>query len=82
MNIHSSRLDALARRLAELTGEDAETALARAAEERLSRLAPLQAADQRRAALEGFFAATATLPIRDPRPIDEILGYRENGLPI
>lgn len=81
MTIHPPRLDVLARRLAALTGEDAETALARAAEERLSRLAPPPAAEQRRAALERFFTAASALPVRDARSMDEMLGYDDNGLP-
>jgi hypothetical protein len=40
MNIRSARVDQLAQRLARLTGEDVETALERAIEERLSRVAP------------------------------------------
>jgi antitoxin VapB len=39
MNVRSAKLDQLAQRLARLTGEDVETALARAIEERLSRVA-------------------------------------------
>jgi hypothetical protein len=39
MNIRSAKVDELAQRLARLTGEDIETALERAIEERLSRVA-------------------------------------------
>ena len=39
MNIASPKVDELAQRLARLTGEDVETALERAIEERLSRVA-------------------------------------------
>src|SRR4051812_2319129 len=38
MNIRSAKVDELAQRLARLTGEDVETALERAIEERLSRV--------------------------------------------
>ncbi len=54
MKFRSARLDQLAQRLARLTGEDVETALARAIEERLSRVAPPAPAD-RKAALDAFF---------------------------
>jgi len=39
MNIRSAKVDQLVQRLAQLTGEDVETALERAIEERLSRIA-------------------------------------------
>jgi len=79
MNIRSAKVDELAQRLARLTGEDIETALERAIEERLSRVGP-PAAD-RRGALASFFERTARLPILDPRSADEILGYDRFGLP-
>ena len=40
MNIRSAKVGQLAQRLARLTGEDVETALERAIEERLSRVIP------------------------------------------
>jgi len=40
MNIRSAKVDQLVERLARLTGEDVETAIERAIEERLSRVAP------------------------------------------
>jgi antitoxin VapB len=54
MNIRSTRVDQLAQQLARVTGEDVETALERAIEERLSRVAPPAPAD-RKAALDTFF---------------------------
>src|SRR5450432_1681410 len=51
MNIRSAKLEQLAQRLARLTGEDVETALERAIEERLSRVAPPAASDRRAAFL-------------------------------
>ncbi|MFX9101102.1 type II toxin-antitoxin system VapB family antitoxin, partial [Acinetobacter baumannii] len=53
MNIRSAKVDELVQRLARLTGEDVETAMARALEERLSRVAPSAAAD-RKAAIDSF----------------------------
>lgn len=79
MNIRSAKVDELAQRLARLTGEDIETALERAIEERLSRVSS-PAAD-RRAALTSFFERTAGLPVLDSRSADEILGYDRFGLP-
>lgn len=80
MTIQSVRLDELARRLAKLTGEDVETALERALEERLSRVATPSPAD-REAALRRFVERVSALPVRDDRPIDEIVGYGPDGLP-
>jgi antitoxin VapB len=78
MNIRSAKVDELAQRLARLTGEDVETALERAIEERLSRVSSPPA--DRNAALTSFFERTASLPVLDPRPADEILGYDRFGL--
>jgi hypothetical protein len=80
MNIASNRIDELAQRLASLTGEDVETALARAIEERLSRVEAAPP-DQRRAALHKFFERVSRMPVKDPRSIDEIVGYGPDGLP-
>ena len=80
MNIRSAKLDELAERLARLTGEDVETALARALEERLSRVAPKEPVD-RKAAIASFFERVSRLRVLDPRSADEIIGYDQSGLP-
>lgn len=80
MNIRSAKVDQLVQRLARLTGEDVETALERAIEERLSRVAPPAPAD-RKAALDSFFERVSRLRVLDPRPADEIVGYDGCGLP-
>jgi len=80
MNIRSAKLDELALRLARLTGEDVETALERAVEERLSRIAPPVPSD-RNAAMRAFFERASQLPVLDPRPADDIIGYDRFGLP-
>lgn len=79
MNIRSAKVDELVQRLARLTGEDVETALERAIQERLSRV--VSPAADRRAALTSFFERTATLPVQDSRSVDEILGFDRFGLP-
>lgn len=66
MNIRSAKVDQLAQRLARLTGEDVETALERAIEERLSRVAPPAPAD-RKAALDTFFERASRMPVLDER---------------
>ena len=54
MNIESAKVDELTRRLARLTGEDVETALERAIEERLAGVA-VTARSDRRSAMQRFF---------------------------
>ena len=80
MNIESKRIDELAQRLASLTGEDPETAVERAVEERLSRIAAAALVD-RRAALQEFFDRVSRMPVKDARPADEIVGFGPDGLP-
>jgi len=80
VNIRSAKVDQLAQQLARLTGEDIETALERAIEERLSRVAPPAPAD-RSAALDAFFELVSRMRVLDSRPVDEIVGYDGRGLP-
>ena len=80
MNIRSPKVDRLIEQLSRLTGEDVETALARAIEERLSRIAPLAPAD-RKAAMNAFFESASRMPVLDPRSSDQIMGYNGFGLP-
>ena len=80
MNIRSAKVDELVQRLARLTGEDVETALERAIEERLSRVvSPLPAG--RKAAMESFFERASRLRALDLRSAEEIVGYDRFGLP-
>ena len=81
MNIASPKVDELAQRLARLTGEDVETALERAIEERLSRVAGETAQMNRRAAKQRFFDRVSQMPVLDSRSVDEIIGYGPDGLP-
>ena len=80
MNIRSAKVDELVQRLARLTGEDVETALERAVEERLSRVVPPIPAD-RKAAMDSFFERASRLRVLDPRSAEEIVGYDRFGLP-
>jgi hypothetical protein len=80
MNIASAKVDELAQRLAHLTGEDVETALERAIEERLSRVVTAVSVD-RQAAMRKFFDHVSGMPGKDTRPLDEIVGYGSDGLP-
>ena len=80
MNIASKRIDELLDRLARISGENVETALERAVEERLSRVTAAVPAD-RRAALQQFFDRVSSMPVKDARSAEEIIGYGPDGLP-
>jgi antitoxin VapB len=79
-NIDDPAIENLARELAKRTGENIATATRKALEERLRRVS--HSAD---AGLVEDLASIrrrwAALPIIDRRPVDEIIGYDENGLP-
>lgn len=80
MNHASAKIDELAQRLARMTGEDLETALERAIEERIARVtAPSR--EKAQAALRTFFDRLSALPSLDARTADEIIGYGADGLP-
>ena len=80
INIKDPETDALARRLATLTGEKITDAVRLAVEERLRR-------EERRngkASLQALLTIVdefSALPVIDPRTPDEILGYDKDGLP-
>ncbi len=80
LEIHAPKAGVLARQLATATGEDIDTAVVRAIEERLARTPRRHVADQR-AAIEGLFDRLAQLPVLDRRSPDEIIGYGPDGLP-
>jgi antitoxin VapB len=80
LEIHTPKADALARELATATGEDIDTAVVRAIEERLART-PRRHAAGGKAAIEALFDRLALLPVLDRRSPDEIIGYGPDGLP-
>ncbi len=78
--INSERVAHLATELAAATGEDMETAVVCALEERLARVArsaPTEHDDE----IDALFDRLAQMPVRDARSPDAILGYDANGLP-
>jgi antitoxin VapB len=78
--IPSQKADALAHELAAATGEDIDTAVIRALEERLARI-PRSLARDRQIAVEELFNKLASMPVVDSRAPDEIIGYGPDGLP-
>lgn len=80
LEIHAPEADALARELAAATGEDIDTAVVRALEERLARTPRRRGADGD-AAIDALFDRLAQLPVIDHRSPEEIVGYGPGGLP-
>lgn len=77
LSIKSDRVDRLARELAALTGETITDAVEAALVDRLER--------ERRArgdtTLDDIVERFGALPVLDPRPADELIGYDDTGLP-
>ena len=80
LEIRAGKAQALARELAAATGEDVDTAVVRALEERLAR-APRRRSPGEEAAIDALFERLARLPILDRRCPDEIIDYGPDGLP-
>jgi antitoxin VapB len=81
LNIRNEETEQLATALAQLTGETKTEAVTQALRERLQRIH--RARTKRRLAddLDEIALHCSTLPVRDPRSADEIMGYDEHGLP-
>jgi hypothetical protein len=79
LEIHAPEADALAGELADATGEDIETAVIRAIQERLARTPGRHAADEE-AAIEALFDRLAQLPVLDRRMPDEFISCGADGL--
>jgi antitoxin VapB len=80
LEIRAPEADVLARELADATGEDIDTAVVRAIQERLARTQRRRAAGEE-VAIEALFDRLAQLPVLDRRSPDEIIGYGPDGLP-
>ena len=81
LNIRNEETEQLATALAKLTGETKTEAVTQALRERLQRVR--RARTKRRLAddLDEIALHCSTLPVRDSRSADEIMGYDEQGLP-
>lgn len=82
MALHIEDVDAdrVVRELAEATGESIPVAIARAAEERLTRIRRRDP-EQIVRDIDEIVERVRKLPVLDDRSPDEILGYDEHGLP-
>jgi antitoxin VapB len=84
LNIRDREVHRLARAVAEATGETMTEAVKKALRERLAKVGQVDQAERQRKveALLAMGRRFRELPVEDPRPIDEILAYDENGLPV
>ncbi|HXQ51438.1 MAG TPA: type II toxin-antitoxin system VapB family antitoxin [Stellaceae bacterium] len=80
LEIRSPKAGALAKELANATGEDLDTAVERAIEERLARV-PRRLPSERLAEIDALFDRLAQLPVLDARTADAIIGYGADGVP-
>jgi antitoxin VapB len=81
LSIKHPEADRLARELAARTGESLTDAVITALRERLMRESGREPSPRLREELLAISRRCSRLPVLDPRPADEILGYDENGLP-
>ena len=81
LNIKSAEAHELSRELASRTGESLTEAVTEAIRHRLSLLEPVGQGDLLDAEVAEIQAFVASLPDRDSRSPDEILGYDAQGLP-
>lgn len=81
LSIKNEATESLARRVARETGESLTEAIQTALQERWERLRQKRrghlVADQ----IQDILLRVDTLPRKDSRPEDEILGYDEHGIP-
>jgi antitoxin VapB len=81
LNIRNPETEKLAEALARLTGETKTAAVTRALRDRLARLRRERAHRRLADELDEIARQCASLPVRDRRAAEDILGYDENGLP-
>lgn len=81
LNIRNAETERLAAELARQTGESKTEAVTRALRDRLARVRRERSGKSLADELRAIARRCASLPVRDARPADEILGYDEHGLP-
>ena len=81
INIKSLEAERLAREVAAKTGESLTEAIQKSLSERLDRLMRQRKSHLLKGQLEDILQRVDKLPVLDPRPPDQIVGYDENGLP-
>ena len=81
LNIRNRNTEALAESLARLTGETKTQAVTKALQDRLDRVRRQRSGRSLAQELDDIALHCASLPVLDNRPVEEILGYDERGLP-
>ncbi len=81
LNIRNKVAEDLASALAKLTGETKTEAVTRALRERLDRTRRARATRRLVDDMEEIALHCSALPLRDDRPVDDIMGYDHRGLP-
>jgi antitoxin VapB len=81
LNIRNEETEQLAAALAKLTGETKTEAVTQALRERIERVRRNRARKRLADELDEIAFHCSTLPMRDARSADEIMGYDEHGLP-
>ena len=81
LNIKDAETHALAKRIANLTGESLTKIVKHALQARLEHLEKFHGSASRVDELDHIALLCAKLPRRDERSADEIIGYDERGLP-
>ncbi len=80
LSIRNSEAERLAREVAARSGENITQAIIHSLEERLQRLRDEQQVVARLEELQAIAGRCQALPDLGQRPVDEILGYDENGV--
>ena len=80
-SIKNDEADRLARQLASVTGESLTEAVVRSLRERLARQQPPVRSGGVGTELAKMATRFKRLPVLDPRPADDLLGYDDSGLP-
>ena len=80
-NIKDPATHALAKRLASLTGESLTRAVKLAIQQRLAQVEKTQGTTRLADELDHIALRCASLPRRDTRGAEQIMGYDESGLP-
>ena len=81
LNIRNSETEKLAEALARLTGETKTEAVTRALRDRLARVRRERSGRRLADELDEIARHCATLPVRDARSAEDIIGYDDRGLP-
>jgi antitoxin VapB len=81
LNIRNPEAERLAASLSKLTGETKTQAVIHALRDRLERLRRERSKRRLSDELDEIALNVASLPVRDQRSADEILGYDDDGVP-